>query len=36
MVSTKPEVVRSAPWTGAWGETFTEKRQKQIKEIDGL
>lgn len=29
--NTKPEVVRSAPWTKAWEETFTEK---QIKEIN--
>lgn len=29
-------VVRSAPPTGAWGETFTEERQKQSKKIIDL
>lgn len=31
--NTKLEVVRNIPLTGTWGDTFTEKRQKQSKEI---
>lgn len=31
--SAKLEVVRSAPTTGAWRETFVEKRWMQSKEI---
>ena len=34
--STKPEVVRSAPGTGASGEDFIRKLQKQNKKIVGL
>ena len=31
--STKPEVVKSAPPTGAWGWALIEKRWKKTKEI---